>query len=101
MQAIEALTQRVSHGKLKAPGPTAEQREHMETAALRAADHGCLRPWRYLYIDGSGLEALGQLFLYAAKQAQPELSETQAQRFAAMPLRAPAIYIAIATITAH
>lgn len=101
MLAIEALTQRVSHGKLCAPGPTLEQREHIERAALRAADHGNLRPWRYLYIEGEGLATLGELFLEVAQATSDELSDSQRERFLKMPLRAPAMYIAVAKTTEH
>lgn len=101
MQALDALKNRISHGKLQAPGPNPEQRAEIEAAALRAADHGNLRPWRYLYISGEGLPALGELYLKAALADKPELDEQQKERFLKMPLRAPCLYVAIANITEH
>ncbi len=101
MLALDALKNRISHGKLCAPGPSAEQRAEIEAAALRAADHGNLRPWRYLYIEGPGLDTLGQLFLQAASASNGDMEPAQKERFLKMPLRAPCIYVAIANIVDH
>lgn len=101
MQAIEALTNRVSCGKLTTPAPDAHQRELMYKAALRAADHGSLKPWRFLEIEGAGLEALGELYVRAAMHDEPSLSEPQLQRFRQMPTRAPLIVAAIAQNIDH
>lgn len=101
MLALDALKNRLSHGKLLAPGPSIEQRAEIEAAALRAADHGNLRPWRYLYIKGAGLDALGQLFLESASKEQGDLDQAQKDRFLNMPHRAPCIYVAIAHIVEH
>ncbi|MBB6523270.1 nitroreductase family protein [Pseudoteredinibacter isoporae] len=101
MLALDALKNRISHGKLQAPGPTTEQRSEIEAAALRAADHGCLRPWRYLYIEGEGREELGRLYLDAAQAKNPDLDDSQKDRFLKMPFRAPCMYVAIANIQEH
>lgn len=101
MQATELLLNRVSCGKLTAPAPTAEQRDLMYRAALRAADHGNLQPWRFLEIEGEGLERLGDLYVKAALKDDPELGEVQRERFRKMPLRAPLIVVAIARNIEH
>jgi len=101
MNAIDALKTRVSHGKLIEPGPSEAIRLEIESCALRAADHGNLRPWRFLYIEGPGRKTLGELFLKASKGSGAMLSDAQEQRYLAMPLRAPCIYVAIARIVEH
>lgn len=101
MQAVEALVNRVSCGKLLAPGPGMQQLAILKAAALRAADHGSLKPWRFLVIEGSGLNQLGQLYLRAAQAKDGPLTETQTQRYLAMPLRAPMVIVAIAENQAH
>ena len=101
MQAIDALLNRVSCGKLEAPAPNSEQRSNLYRAALRAADHGSLKPWRFLEIEGEGLEALGQVFERAALQDDDQLTDVQRERFRKMPTRAPLIVAAIARCEEH
>jgi nitroreductase len=101
MDAIEALHSRVSIGRLTEPAPDAQQREMMFKAALRAADHGSLRPWRFLVLEGESLERLGRLFLEAAKSDDPDLAESQESKYLKMPLRAPLMVIAISTNEDH
>ncbi len=62
MDAIAALHQRVSTPRLTAPAPTPHQLSPMFKAALRAADHGNMQPWRFLIVEGVGLTRLGELF---------------------------------------
>ncbi len=101
MDATFALENRVSCGKLKAPAPTEEQRQRLYKAALRAADHGSIRPWRFLEIEGDGLIELGSVFERAALSDDPNLSEVQRERFRRMPTRAPLILAAIAACIEH
>ncbi len=101
MDAIDALVNRVSCGKLTAPAPSREQRQSLYKAALRAADHGNLRPWRFLEIEGDGLGALGSVFERSALQEDADLTESQRDRFLKMPLRAPLVIVAIACCEEH
>ncbi len=101
MDAIDALVNRVSCGKLTTPAPTASQREQMYKAALRAADHGSLKPWRFLEIEDGGLLALGEVFERAALKDDPDLALAQRERFRKMPSRAPLIIAAIAKCVEH
>lgn len=100
MDAIDMLLQRVSVAKVTEPGPTPEQCRILVSAALRAADHGSLQPWRFLFIEGAGRERLGDLFVQAASAGQP-LSDAAQERFRAMPLRAPTLVVAIARCQDH
>ncbi len=59
MDALVALQNRASSTKLVAPGPTIQVLENIQKSALRAADHGRLRPWRFLMIEGDGRNKLG------------------------------------------
>lgn len=101
MEAIELLLNRVSCGKLEAPAPSTEQRQLMYRAALRAADHGGLQPWRFLEVEDEGLERLGELYAQAALEDDPDLPEVQQERFRKMPLRAPLVIVAIARHVEH
>lgn len=98
MDALDALLNRVSAPRLREPAPDAAQREILFRAAMRAPDHGLLRPWRFLTIEGAARERLGELFAEAlGADATPEaLAKAHA-----MPLRAPLLVVAIARLQAH
>src|SRR5581483_2371809 len=53
MELLTAIETRSSAGRLAAPGPTQEQLERMLAAAGRAPDHGRLRPWRLIVLEGA------------------------------------------------
>ena len=50
MDAITALTTRVSGTVLEEPGPDALELHTLLAAAARAPDHGKLRPWRFTVV---------------------------------------------------
>ena len=50
MDALELLVGRESATKLASPGPDQEALEKMFQSALRAPDHGRLRPWRFVVV---------------------------------------------------
>lgn len=101
MDAIDALTKRASVAKLDAPAPTAQQLDVLLQCAARAADHGLLRPWRFLTIAGEAREALGELFCRSALHDEPTLSETLQAKLRNMPLRAPMLLVVIAQLQDH
>jgi len=53
------LLNRSSEPRLESPAPDSTTLERAFSCAARAPDHALLRPWRYLVIEGKGLEALG------------------------------------------
>lgn len=101
MDAITAITERVSVAQLTGPGPTQQQISTLYEAAFRAPDHAWLRPWRYLNIQGEGLEKLGEVFAEACLIKDAELTEDKITKLKKMPLRAPLLIVAIANIQAH
>lgn len=101
MDAIGVLTGRSSVAKLTEPAATPEQCQILITAAMRAADHGHLQPWRFLLIAGQGRNHLGEVFVAAARAKGEVLSEAAIERYQAMPLRAPTIIVVIARSQAH
>lgn len=101
MDATDALLKRVSCGKLVAPAPDEASRNIIFSAALRAADHGNLRPWRFLVLEGDALTRLGEVFAQAALADDPGLNEAQLERYRNMPSRAPLMVVAIAQAVDH
>ena len=96
-KVIEAICERCSVPKLMAPAPTQEQLQQMLRCAVRAPDHGRLRPWRFVVLAGDALVALGNVFA----ETQPEADPIKTERLKAMPLRAPMIIVAIACVDHH
>ncbi|MDE3740060.1 nitroreductase family protein [Metapseudomonas resinovorans] len=100
MEALDALLNRVSLARLHEPAPDAAQREVLFRAALRAPDHGYLRPWRFLTIEGEGRAKLGELFVSAVLAKDPQAPEAATTKARNMPLRAPLMVVVVATLQA-
>jgi nitroreductase len=98
MDPIDLILTRstVPQVKMGAPGPDAAQLERILAAGLAAPDHGKLRPWRFLVIEGRGREALGELFARAAVGMGMAGADVEKQR--AAPLRAPLIIAVVAKV---
>ncbi len=99
MDALDALLSResVSAKYLVEPAPTAEQRRQAYEAALRAPDHGALRPWRFIEFEGEGLERLSRLYYEEAQRNQPNVDPAVWETAKAKALRSP-LMIAVAAI---
>ena len=67
MSILDTLLNRNSHPRLTEPGPDADQLQTILQAAVRAPDHGRLRPWRYVVISGDRRAALGECFHQSLK----------------------------------
>ncbi|MCY1216838.1 putative NAD(P)H nitroreductase YdjA [compost metagenome] len=98
MEALDALLNRVSLARLQEPAPDAAQREVLFRAALRAPDHGYLRPWRFLCIEGAAREKLGELFVSAVLARDPHVPEAVTTKARNMPMRAPLVVVVIARL---
>ncbi|MBX3274056.1 MAG: nitroreductase [Sandaracinaceae bacterium] len=97
MDAIELLETRASQGKLTAPAPDDAALAAIVDAALRAPDHGALRPWRVLAIRGEGLARLGALFAGSLARKDPAADAEALRRAADKALRAPLVVVIAAT----
>lgn len=101
MDALEALTQRVSIAKLTEPAPNAQQRDLLFRAALRAPDHGLLRPYRFLTVEGEARERLGDLFAAALERGNEPPKPEAVEKARRNPLRAPLIVVIVARVLNH
>jgi len=95
---IKSIIDRVSSPKLVAPGPTKEDIDVILQCAVRAPDHGRLKPWRFVVLKGDALVELGLIFEKAALSQSPLLDAHQREKLRAMPLRAPMVVVAIADV---
>jgi nitroreductase len=98
MEAIEALTTRVSGGVLVDPGPDELELHSILSAAIRAPDHGRLRPWRITVLRGAAREKLGALMGETFKRRHPDATAAQIEKEKNKPLRAPLILVVAAKV---
>eukprot|EP01093_Parvamoeba_rugata_P004738 TRINITY_DN16561_c0_g1_i1.p1 TRINITY_DN16561_c0_g1~~TRINITY_DN16561_c0_g1_i1.p1 ORF type:complete len:135 (+),score=14.59 TRINITY_DN16561_c0_g1_i1:117-521(+) len=99
MDALNLLLNRSSHPRLQAPAPAGEALTNIMQAALRAPDHACLAPWRFIVCEKSGLAKLGDIFEQAAIDA--DMTEKEIERAPQLPKRAPMVIVAIAKYVEH
>lgn len=101
MQALDVLLNRVSVPRLVEPAPDAAQREILFGAALRAPDHGLLKPYRFLSVEGAARERMGELLAEALLLQDPEASAQQVDKARQGPFRAPLVVVVVARLQDH
>lgn len=81
-ELLDLLALRYSVGpkNLASPGPTAEQWARAAQLALRAPDHGGLRPFRLVVVGDSQRDALADLFATGALQRGQGTEEVERAR---------------------
>jgi len=93
MDSLEAL---ITRSSAKTYGDTAPTKEHLATvlqAAVRAPEHGRLRPWRLMLIEGEQRRKFGEMLAASARRRVPGLSDGDLQRERDKALRAPLIIV--------
>jgi nitroreductase len=93
MDALEAL---ISRNTAKTYGDTPPSKDDLATilqAAVRAPDHGRLRPWRFMLIEGHQRRKFGEILAAAAQRRVPGLSAGDVQRERDKAMRAPLVIV--------
>jgi nitroreductase len=93
MDALEMLLGRESALKLASPGPGQEALDVMFESALRAPDHGRLRPWRFVVVPEDRRERFGDVMADCLRRQEPTASAEMLQRERDKALRAPVIVV--------
>jgi nitroreductase len=101
MEALDVLLNRVSVPRLVEPAPDATQREILFSAALRAPDHGQLRPYRFLTVEGDARNRMGDLLAEALIESGKGEDEKALEKARSGPLRAPLVVVVIARLQDH
>jgi nitroreductase len=96
MDALELMLGRNSAVKLQDPGPDDHALDVMFRSALRAPDHGRMRPWRFIVIAGAERERFGELMAGLLQARQPDATPDMLTRERSKPLRAPVIVVVAA-----
>lgn len=95
MDVIDAILSRNAQGKLGLPAPGPQELEKAFACALRAPDHQVLRPWRYLVVQGDALQKLGELYVRASREQEPDIDAAKIEKLQKNTRRAPMIVVAI------
>src|SRR5215472_10740906 len=98
MDALEALTQRISGSGLVEPAPDEMELHSILSAAIRAPDHGRLRPWRFIVLRGAAREKMGGVLADALKARAPDVPADVVEREGQKLLRAPLVVVAAAAL---
>jgi len=63
--------------------------ERLLAAAVQAPNHYRIRPWRFIVIQGSARERLGDVLVESLQAGHPDIPQSGLERERAKPLRAP------------
>ena len=96
---LNAIDSRASALKLIEPGPTPPHLEQIMRAAVRAPDHGRLRPWRFVVLEGAARDKLGASMARLSLVKFPHSTAEQLEGERRKVLRAPTIIVVAAHIT--
>jgi nitroreductase len=77
MELFDAINTRASAARLMEPGPSPDQLRMIAAAAARAPDHGRLKPWRIIAVNGSEREAFATAVANARRVRIPDLTDDQ------------------------
>ena len=88
-ETMESLLSRASVTELVEPAPRGQVLARILSTGLRAPDHGKLRPWRWVVIDGAGMEDFATLAVRAHAARDLDARGAELDRTRAKALRAP------------
>jgi nitroreductase len=98
MDAMALLLSRESALKLEAPGPSTAELRTMFEAAVRAPDHGRLRPWQFVVIGTDQRARFGRVMADSLLRRDPSASEAILEKERAKAFRAPVIVVVAAKL---
>jgi nitroreductase len=84
--------------RLAEPGPTPEQLERLLNAAARAPDHGRLKPWRFITVDGAARESLANAVAEARRDQIPTYTDEQMELEREKIRRSPSVLVVGCTV---
>jgi nitroreductase len=98
MDAVELLLGRDSALKLTEPAPSEKKLDIMLCSAMRAPDHGRLRPWHFAIVRADKREAFGEVTADVLRRRRSDATSEMLQRERDKAMRAPLIVVAAARI---
>jgi nitroreductase len=98
MDALDLMLSRESALKLESPGPSAGELDRIFASAVRAPDHGRLRPWHFVVIGEQQRAAFGKLMADCLRRRDPAVSDAELARERDKAFRAPVIVVVAAKV---
>jgi nitroreductase len=98
MDALELMLGRSSALRLTDPAPTTSELDVILASAMRAPDHGRLRPWHFLIVPRDQRERFGEVLVAALRRRDPDAPPELQQRERDKAMRAPVIVVATARV---
>jgi nitroreductase len=98
MDALQALLSRTSAARLAPDEVDPLILQQILDAGLRAADHGRLRPWKFLVVRGEARHRFGEVLANGLKARHPDTGADLLEAERRKALRAPVIVIVMATV---
>src|SRR5260370_16303417 len=94
MELFDAIASRSMAKQLGGPAPRAEQIARLLEAADRAPDHGRLKPWRFVAVNGAAREAFANAVAEARRDQMPAFTDEQMEIEREKIRRSPSILVA-------
>jgi nitroreductase len=93
MELFDAIDSRSSAARLTEPGPTPLHLERLIQAAGHAPDHGRLKPWRFIMVNGAAREPFAIAAANAKRLRVPTLTDEQMQLERQKIMQSPCIVV--------
>lgn len=103
MSMLHTLAARrsIKADQLTAPAPTGQILADILQSAMSAPDHGGIKPWHFLVIEGEGREKLGDLFAKVLTDLKPDATAEEQAVARGKALRAPLVVAICARTKPH
>ena len=93
MDLFTAIETRASAGRVSAPGPTSEDLARILAAAGRAPDHGRMKPWHLVVLEGAVRERFAAAAAEAKRRRTASMSDEQLAAEREKMLRSPTLVV--------
>jgi nitroreductase len=93
MELFDAIDTRSTAARLSEPGPTPAHLERLLRAAGRAPDHGRMKPWRFIAVNGAAREPFADAVATAKRARLPLMTDEQMELERGKIRRSPCILV--------
>ena len=101
MDLQTAIETRASAARLTSPGPSPEDLARILAAAGRAPDHGRMKPWQLVVLEGSARERFAAAAAEAKRRRTASMSDEQLAAEREKMLRSPTLVVVGCAVREH